>query len=169
MKKILVSTLLIVISFISFAQNTNDQIEVLRDMAATERRALVAENMMLSEEESKIFWPIYDDYRAEARKLGTNNIEMIKKFADNYEKMTDETASEIMNDYFTLKTQQTKLKATYRTKLVKVLSAKLVLRYMQIENKIDAIIAYSLAAEIPLTMKDDDSSEEVESTEVEGN
>lgn len=163
MKKILISTLLIAISFISFAQNTNDQIEVLRDMAATERRALVAENMMLTEAESKIFWPLYDDYRAEARKLGTKDIEMIQKFAENYEKMTDETASEIMNDYFTLKTEQTKLQATYRTKMVKVLPAKLVLRYMQIENKINAIIGYSLAAEIPLTIKDTNAPEEVES------
>ena len=154
MKKSLVSILLVLISIVSFAQNVNDQIEVLRDMAATERRALVAENMMLNEEESKIFWPLYDDYRAKARKLGTKEIAMIVKFADNYEKMTDETTTEIMNDYFSVVTAQSKLKATHRNKMVKVLSPKLVLRYMQIENKIDAIIDYSLAAEIPLTLKD---------------
>jgi len=162
MKNTVLSLLLIFISVISFAQNANDQIEVLRDMAATERRALVAENLMLNEDESKVFWPLYDDYRAEARKLGTKEIEMIQKFADNYETMTDENAAEIMNDYFSIVTQQNKLKATYRTKMIKVLSARLVLRYMQIENKIDAIIDYSLAAEIPLTMKVNDQSIEEE-------
>ncbi len=154
MKKLILSAIFVAITAISFAQSVNDQIEVLRDMAATERRALVAENLMLNDEESKVFWPLYDEYRTEARKLGTKEIEMIQKFADNYETMTDEVATQIMNDYFDIVTRQNKLKAQYRTKMVKVLPAKLVLRYMQIENKIDAIIDYSLAAEIPLTLKD---------------
>ena len=154
MKKVITTSFFALAFLLSFAQSVNDQIEVLRDMAATERRALVAENLMLNEEESKIFWPLYDEYRAEARKLGTKEIEMIQKFADNYEKMSDETASEIMNEYFALVTEQNKLKSTYRKKMVKVMSPKLVLRYMQIENKIDAIIDYDLATAIPLTIKE---------------
>ena len=154
MKKYLLSVMLAFVATFTFAQSMSDQIEILRDMAATERRALVAENLMLSDEESKLFWPLYDEYRAEARKLGTKEIELIQKFADNYENMTDEAASDIMNDYFSIQTQQNKTKATYRNKMVKVLPAKLVLRYMQIENKIDALIDAELAMEIPLTMKD---------------
>jgi len=139
---------------ISFAQNTQDEIEVMRDIAAVERRAIVAENLMLSEEESKVFWPVYDDYRAEARKAGTRQIELVKKFAENYETMTDEVAIQLLTDVNKISSDQLKMKAGYRTNLLKVLPGKLVLRAIQIENKIDAIINYGLAQEIPLLIKE---------------
>ena len=153
MKRILSTIFCIGIMTVSFAQNTQDEIEVIRDIAATERRAIVAENLMLTEEESKVFWPVYDDYRAEARKVGTREIELITKFADNYENMTDEVAIQLLTDVSKINSDQVKNKASYRTKLLKVLPGKLVLRAIQIENKLDIIIDFGLAQEIPLTIK----------------
>jgi hypothetical protein len=42
------------------------------------------------------------------------------------------------------------MKESYVPKLSKVLPAKKVARYMQIENKIRALVKYELAGEIPL-------------------
>lgn len=135
------------------AQNTNDEIQVLRDMAATERRALVADNLMMNEEESKVFWPLYDEYRNEVKKLGTRKIENLQNFADNYEAMTDEKSLAIMNEYFSIESEYNKLRISYKEKFLKVLSAQLVFRYFQIENKIDALINVGLAQEVPLIIK----------------
>ena len=153
MKRLLSTIFCIGLMTVSFAQNTQDEIEVIRDIAATERRAIVAENLMLSEEESKLFWPVYDDYRAEARKIGTREIELITKFAENYETMTDEVAIQLMEDVSKINSDQGKMKANYRVKLLKVIPGKLVLRAIQIENKLDIIIEFGLAQEIPLIMK----------------
>lgn len=154
MKKILLSAAFSLLTLLSFAQNVNDDVEILRDMAAAERRALVAENLMLSEEESKIFWPMYDEYRGEVRKIGTARIEVVTKFADNYETMTDEIAKEIIDQYFTNEMNYNKVRTTYKNKMMKSLSPKLVFRFFQIENKIDAVIDFGMASEIPLIMKD---------------
>ena len=154
MKKILLTAAIALFTTLSFAQNTNDDIEVLRDMAAAERRALVAENLMLSEEESKLFWPMYDEYRAEVRKIGTARIEVVTKFAENYENMTDEVAKEIMDSFFTNEMNYNKVRTSYKNKMSKTLSPKLVFRFIQIENKIDALIDFEMATEIPLIMKD---------------
>jgi hypothetical protein len=45
---------------------------------------------------------------------------------------------------------EAELKATYVPRLSKVLPQKKVLRYLQIENKIRAIVKYELAAGVPL-------------------
>lgn len=153
MKNLLVSLSLILIAGLSLAQNTNDEIQLLRDMAATERRALVADNLMMNEEESKIFWPMYDEYRAEMKKIGTRKIETIENFAMNYENMTDEKAIEIMNEYFNIETSYAKLRSTYKDKMLKSLDPQLVFRFFQIENKIDALISLEVANEIPLIIK----------------
>lgn len=153
MKKVKFLGIALALSANVFSQNINDQVEVLRDMAATERRALVADNLMLTEEESKIFWPMYDEFRNEAKKVGTRRIELIQEFANNYESMSNEKSVEIMNEYLSIESSYTKLKSTYKDKMIKSLNGKLVFRYFQIENKIDAVIAFGLASEIPLVMK----------------
>ena len=47
----------------------------------------------LSEEATK-FWPIYDQYRAEATKNGDERWQLIKDYADNYQTMTDAQAQD---------------------------------------------------------------------------
>jgi UTP:GlnB (protein PII) uridylyltransferase len=154
MKKIILTIVALASISLSYAQNSSDELEILRDLAAAERKALVSENMMFSEEESKIFWPIYDAYRAAAKDISTKSMEIIEKFAMSYESMDDATATALMNDYFKNQTDAIKLQNDYRLKMEKQLPAKLVMRYMQIENKMNAIIAYGMAAEVPLIIKE---------------
>ena len=151
MKKIILAVFAISTISMSFAQNATDEVEILRDLAAAERKALVSENMMLTEAESTIFWPLYDAYRAEAKEIGTEGIKLIEKFAENYETMDDAKAVEIMDGYFKNEAEAVKIQNAHCMKMQKVLPGKLVLRYMQIENKMDAIINFGMAAEIPLT------------------
>lgn len=155
MKKTILALLITTFSVGLIAQNVNDDIEILRDMAAAERKALVAENLQLNEEESKIFWPLYDDFRAEMKKIGTARIENIQKFAENFDKMTDEVALEIMKNYSDYQVNYNKVRKTYMDKMLKNnLSPKLVFRFFQIENKVDALINYGVTAEIPLIIKE---------------
>ena len=57
-----------------FAQGSyeqhKDQIELTRWSIQSERKAAVADNLQLSEQESKAFWPLYDDYRTAMGKVG---------------------------------------------------------------------------------------------------
>lgn len=153
MKKIFHSLFILLATTVLNAQNVNSDIELTRDLAAAERKLIVSENMMLTDEESKIFWPIYDQYRADAREIGTEKITYVKDFADSYENMTDEKAAEIMSKYFTVEADYLALRSSYKDKMTAVLSAQLVFRFFQIDNKIDALINLGLASEIPLIIK----------------
>ena len=56
------------VATIVFAQGSykqhKEQIELTRWSIQSERKAAVANNLQLSEQGSKSFWPLYDDYRS---------------------------------------------------------------------------------------------------------
>ncbi len=133
-----------------FAQSTDDYLEVARDVLNTEKKAVVAEAMQLSESESGPFWELYNEYNAELYKIHTTRVNIIMDFADNYESLTDDKAEELLTRMVHYQNNLLGLNKTYIKKFKKVLPAGKVARYFQIENKVEAMINYDLAEEIPL-------------------
>ena len=109
-------------------------------------------NLELTDAESKAFWPVYDEYWVQMKKIGDREVVLIEDFAKhyNYESLTDEKAEEMLKELLSIMKDENKLKKKYVKKFMKVLPAKKVLRYYQIENKMDAVINFDLAATIPL-------------------
>ena len=149
MRKLIITLTFALLAGIAFSQNANDYMEVQRAALKTEKKAIVAETMQLTEEESTVFWPLYNEYSEQKYKLNTKVYDLIMKFASEYETLTDEQAIELWKSNMKLKNEQTKLEASYFKKFQKVLSGKKVLRYFQTENKLAALINFEMAAEIP--------------------
>ncbi len=127
-----------------------DSIEVSRGVVAAERKLVVAQNMGLTQEESETFWPIYGDYQNELRKINDREIKLIQDYAAEYETLTDERAIELLKIAQTIDDDQLKLRRKYVKRFQKVIPAKKVVRYYQIENKLDAIVSFDLARKLPL-------------------
>jgi hypothetical protein len=136
----------------AFSQSFDDYMEVVRDILNTEKKAVVAETMTLSEAESGPFWALYNEYNAELYKVHTERVNIIKDFADSYESMTDEKADALVNRSLAYKTQVLKLNKTYYKKFKKILPATKAALYFQIESKIDDLVNAELATEIPLVI-----------------
>jgi len=133
------------------AQQERDAMEVIRSQIATDRQALVAENMQLSEAESEKFWPVYRDFQYDRAPLIDRRLENIKTFRDNYATMTDEQARNIVDSVVKYEEDMLKLQRRYIKEFRKVLPERKVMRYLQIERKLDAVIDFDLARVIPLT------------------
>ena len=134
-----------------FAQtNPTDDMEVLRSALQTGRKTLIADNMGLTEAESKAFWPLYDEYQKELRKLSDRRTGFIESYAKDYEKMTDEKANDLMNEWLDIQKDALKVKSSYVSKFRRALPMSKVARYFQIENKLEAVMDYELAKRIPL-------------------
>jgi hypothetical protein len=127
-----------------------DNMQIVLEKVRADKKLLVAENMALTEAEAKAFWPVYDQYQDELFLLRTRTAKLIKDFSDAYEKMTNESAKKLMDEYMTIESLGPKLRQTYLPKFRKVLPEVKVVRYYQIENKINAALMYELAANIPL-------------------
>jgi cob(I)alamin adenosyltransferase len=108
--------------------------------------------MELTEAEAKNFWPIYEDYQKDLQKINERLIQALHSYAADYnnKSMTNEKAKKLTDEYLSIEQAEVKLKSSSVPKLSKALPATKVARYLQIENKIRAVIKYDLAATVPL-------------------
>jgi hypothetical protein len=143
--------LLLAFSGTSSAQTAlEQQIELTRQSAHADRKIIMMGNVTFSADESAEFWPAWNEYRAAVAANGDRTLALIKDFAANYENMSDQKASELMSDYFSIEMQNLVIKQKFSQEISKFMPALKVMRVIQIENKLDAAIGLQLAAEIPL-------------------
>jgi hypothetical protein len=140
----------------SAASKTDDSetsnMEILREKIIADKKFLVADNMKLTEAEAKAFWPIYEAYQKDLHQINGRLAKVINDYALAYNKgaLLNDTAKKLLDEAIAVELAEVKLKQSYVPKLGKALPATKVARYMQIENKIRAVIRYGLAEGIPL-------------------
>jgi len=153
MSKVLVVVLAIFCcSFVSsvFAQSVTDEAEIIRAALQTEKKAVVAANMNLTDAESKTFWPVYDEYQQGLRKINEKMATVIVEYAKNFSTLTDDQASELLKGYLVAEKERLALKKKFLKKFKKVLPMIKVARYYQVEHTIETIVRYQLVQQIPL-------------------
>jgi hypothetical protein len=126
--------------------------QILREKVKADKKLLVAANMGLTESEAKGFWPVYEEYQKDLGGLHQRIGKLIDAYAADYnaKSLTDEKAQKLIDELVAIEKDDGGLLASYVPKLSKVLPAKKVARYLQIENKIRAALKYELAANIPV-------------------
>jgi len=132
--------------------SAESNMEILKEKLKGDKKLVIAENMTLTDQEAKGFWPIYEDYQKELGKLNERLKNMIERYAGAYSAntLTDETAKSLMDESIAIDEDTIQMRKNYAAKLATVLPGRKVARYMQIENKIRAVVRFALAAEIPL-------------------
>lgn len=146
-------SLILLVSFstaVSAQTALDEQIALTRQSIQTDRKIILMGNMTFTADESAQFWPAWNEYRAAMAANGDRTLDLIKDFAANFENMTNEKASELMTDHFSIEMQNLVIKQKFSKDLSGFLPAQKVMRVIQIENKLDAAIDMQLAAEIPL-------------------
>lgn len=132
-----------------FAQ-TSDEDQLSMEAVKANKKLIVARNMKLSDQEKKKFWPVYETYQNALRKVDEKAITLIEDYAKHYESLSGDKASNLLKQYFKVEEERLKLQQSYVKKFEKALPPQKVVRYYQIENKLDAIIDYELVEIIPL-------------------
>jgi len=129
-----------------------DNMQILRDKIKADKKLVVATNMELTESEAKAFWPIYDEYQKDLQKINRRIVNLLDSYAADAraKTLTDDKAKKLINEALAIEQAEANLKSTYAPKLSKVLPVKKVARYLQIENKIRALVKYDLDQGVPL-------------------
>ena len=131
----------------------NTEMELLAEKIKADKKLLVGINMSLTNEEARDFSPLYDSYQKELQTVNGELGRLIVEFSEAYAKgpIPNETAKRIRNDVYALEEKELRLKRTTADKMDKVIPPWKVMRYMQIESKIRALVRFELARQIPLT------------------
>ncbi len=127
-----------------------EEIHLTRVAIQAERQAIVTQAMDLTPEEMEAFWPLYREYRLEAVKIGDRIVALVLRYAANYDNLTDATADKLLTDFVRVEQARANLKAKFLPQFKKVLPAKKVVRFYQVENKLDVLILSEMAETIPL-------------------
>ena len=126
------------------------EIETVRSMAQTERKAVVADNMALTATESEAFWPLYNKYRYDVSLVEDRHVGVITDYAAHIDTLDDAEARQLLDRYLAYQSDLVKLRAEYVKRFAKVLPGTKLARYFQIEDKLDAVSNLTVASQIPL-------------------
>jgi Spy/CpxP family protein refolding chaperone len=133
------------------ASNTRDDTELLISQIQTDKRAVVLAALELTDPQVAAFTPVYDEYQRDMKVQFESAVEMLNKFAANYGSMTDDAAEDILKDWFKLRDGRNSIMKKYAKKMERVLPATKVLQWVQVENKLNALLDVQAASVIPVS------------------
>ena len=131
-------------------QADDANLDILRSTIRANKKALVASSLTLSDEEAAKFWPLYDEYQKKLTAVNDRLVALIKDYTTNYATLTDEHAMKLTEQYLDVEKDRNEVRREYLGRFGKLLPGRKVARFYQIENKMDAVIKYDLAEEIPV-------------------
>ena len=125
-------------------------VDILLDTIRANKKALVASNLTLTDQEAAAFWPLYDRYQDELKAVQERGVQVIQDYTASFNDLSNEKAMKLADDWLSAEADRVKVRRTYLDQFGKVLPGKKVVRFYQIENKMDAVLRYDLAGRIPV-------------------
>jgi Spy/CpxP family protein refolding chaperone len=124
--------------------------QILLNRVMNDKRSVYAQNLNMTEAESKAFWPVYDEYEAALKKLDDRFIALVNEFAEKYDSLTDKDAKSMLDEKMTIEAKRMALKQEYTKKIERVLPPVKALRYSQLETRIEILVRRNVYGLIPL-------------------
>lgn len=137
------------------AQNTGSQSSSSQqrlDVAAAkaQRKAIVGQNMYLTDTQARNFWPLYEAYERRMDKIEDRHIREIKNYVASYKNLTDASANQKLDEVLAIQQARLQTQQEYVPKFRAVLPGVLVTRFFQIDNKMRAMVQCNIAQMVPL-------------------
>jgi hypothetical protein len=131
-------------------QQLDHYITLIRTNLKAEKATVIVNNMHFTEAETQAFWPVYQQYQKELSKVGDEKVALIKDYAAHFETLDDKKAKELTTRAMALEQQRLNIADKYIAEFSKVLPAKKVARFFQLEMQMQRIVDLQVAAELPL-------------------
>lgn len=148
-----VATAFVLFTTPAMAQSADEvNMKILAEKIKSDKKLVVAMNLDLTSEETEHFWPLYDAYQAELDQLNQRLGKLIEEYSHAYNKgeVSETLAAKLITKSITYESDELQLRASYVRKFAKVLPPKKIARYLQMENKIRAVVRFELAKHVPL-------------------
>jgi CHASE2 domain-containing sensor protein len=125
-------------------------IQLLRKDLRSAQKQIIAANMPLTDAEAQKFWPLYEQYNAEKVKINDDKLLVIKEYAANFEKLSDNQAQTLVNKWAQADQSAVQLRTKYIPMFQNVLPGKKAALFFQLDRRISVLLDLQLASEIPL-------------------
>lgn len=152
-KLVLIALTLMVTLGIQAQKATSEQtseITVMQSIYGMGKRDVVAKFMQFTEAEATKFWPLYDQYEAARKEIGTKRANNIIDFANNYANLTNEKADEIAKASFAVNVSMAKLHKSTYAKVSKAISPLRAAQFYQMELYLEEVVRLELMSQVPV-------------------
>jgi Spy/CpxP family protein refolding chaperone len=133
------------------AQSVKETLEVSRQAIESQRRVLVAGALPLTDAEADAFWPLYDAYEKERRPLDERANELVADFLAAAAGLTDAQAKAMVEEALKIEEERVRVRRTWLGRMGKAIPARKLVRFYQIDNKLDSVVRADVARQVPLT------------------
>jgi hypothetical protein len=127
-----------------------EDLEALRVELRATRKQLMAQNLLLTPEESTRFWPIYDRYQADLTKIKDEQYQLIAEYANTYGRYDNAGATDFIKRWLDLDVRTTSLRASYVPTVNEVLPGVKAASFFQIDRRVSMMIDQRIASMLPL-------------------
>jgi Spy/CpxP family protein refolding chaperone len=129
--------------------------QALRKAVQTDKKALVASTLKLTDAEAKRFWPIYDAYQRDLDAANRKRNVALEGLIGLDKPISDLYARTLANDLLATDEAEIKLRRSLQNRLMRgvptrVLPPKKAAAFIQLESKIRAVQDYDIAATFPM-------------------
>ena len=130
----------------------NQELANARALVQENQESIIREELRFTAEEEASFWPLYAEYRADVRPIQDRYVELVAGYLGKYRSgvMSDDSAREMLDEYFDIKSDLLKTRKQYIRKYRRILPMLKVARFYQLENKYFANVDAELALVVPL-------------------
>ena len=125
-------------------------VELMRKDVRAQKADIVGKTMAFDAAQAAAFWPLYKQYEAERQSLGTERLAVIQDLAEHFETLNDAKAKGLLERSFAIEDKRLALERKYKDELLKVLPAKTVARFFQVETRLNNLINLEVSSQIPL-------------------
>jgi len=150
--KITIFTVLILacFSFVAVAQTEKEDVEIAQSIFGKSKKEVILQYLQIPEAEKDAFWSVYDEYETKNIEINTARINLIKRFAANYNGLNDDAASKIAMDYIENSAKYFELYKEYFPKFKKVVGGVNAATVIQLEIYMQTAIQAALQNQIPI-------------------
>jgi aminopeptidase N len=124
--------------------------QIILSQIMTDKRAVYARALQLTDAESRAFWPVYDEYEARVKKIDDRFVRLVDQYAEKYSTMTDADARQMLDARMNIDRDRMELQHVYTRKIARALPAIKALRYAQVESRIDNELQRKVMQLVPI-------------------
>ncbi len=130
----------------------DDKMAPYRNALHGDLRNFYADRLALSQDEGEDFWPVYNDYAAEQKKIDDRVFMLLQKYASLYKQgsLSDRKAKPLFKEMMDIEQEEWKLHDKFMKKAAKELSPFKATLFYQIDNRVRTAAKYERALQVPL-------------------
>ena len=127
--------------------------ELMRSDIRTKKATLIADRMKFTDQEAAAFWPVYRQYETELAAINDKKVSIMKEYLHHHQSLNDKQAKQLAEDVFDVDQKTLDLRTKCFGALEKVLPGKTIVRWLQLERRLQLLVDAQLSKDLPVIQK----------------